>query len=160
MNGSTPPGASFAFDIGEQALSEQLRRADALDTKAGVLVAANGLVLFGLLLSSNSFVVGSPIGVQFSIVVLTIASLLSALAAFSTRRYDLAPRPESVIRLMARDEAWLRWRFLGNVESAVAQNRRKLVRKSMLLTLSLASLFLTVTTMGLYFVVRTLTGEL
>ncbi len=39
-----PQSAAFAFDIAREALAEQLARTDSIDSKAGILLAADGLL--------------------------------------------------------------------------------------------------------------------
>ena len=55
----TPQGASFAFDNAAKALDEQLGRIESLDAKAGILLAADG-VLAGLLFATGSVLVQAP----------------------------------------------------------------------------------------------------
>lgn len=80
------------------------------------------------------------------------SSLVFALLAFWTRRYDVAPRPEALSQLMAAREEWLKWRFIPNVLNAIAVNRRKLALKSAFLTWALVSLIATVLLLGGYFI--------
>ena len=80
------------------------------------------------------------------------SSLVFALLAFWTRRYDVAPRPEALSQLMATREEWLKWRFIPNVLNAIAVNRRKLALKSAFLTWALVSLIATVLLLGGYFI--------
>jgi len=68
-----------------RALDEQLRRIEALDAKAGILVAADG-VLGGLLFGAGSVIRNAPRGVAISASVALIASLVLALLAFANRR--------------------------------------------------------------------------
>lgn len=48
MARDVPLGAPFAFEMALRSLDEQLERINALDTKAGVLIAADGVIV-GLL---------------------------------------------------------------------------------------------------------------
>ena len=82
-----------------------------------------------MLFGAGSVIRNAPRGVAISASVALIASLVLALLAFANRRYEEAPKPEAVIRLMAADEAWLRWRFLGNLTKALDTNRTKLSGK-------------------------------
>jgi preprotein translocase subunit SecG len=154
-----PEGASFAYAVAVAALDEQLRRIEALDTKAGILMAVDG-VIAGLLFGRTSLLVTAPRLIGVLAVVFVVASLLLALIAFANRRYDLAPQPDSAIRLMAAPEDWLRWRFLGNLQGAISENGRKLTRKSRLLTSALVSLIATVSLLGAYFTYAILAGRL
>ena len=56
-----PQGASFAFDNAARSLDEQLGRIESLDAKAGVLLAADG-VLAGLLFATDSVLFQAPVG--------------------------------------------------------------------------------------------------
>src|SRR5918996_4632552 len=94
----TPPGASFAFEMGIRTLDDQLRRVDSFDTKAGILIAADG-VLAGLLFSARPSLVGSPRVLAISVAFLVTMSLLLALIAFANRRYRTAPQPTAVVRM-------------------------------------------------------------
>ncbi len=49
-------------------------------------------------------------------------------------------------------EAWLKWRFLGNLILALTINRGKLGRKTRLLTLAIALLFTVVLLLGTYLI--------
>lgn len=40
---SIPPGASFAYEVAQKALDDQLHRIEAQDGKAGILIAAAGV---------------------------------------------------------------------------------------------------------------------
>lgn len=57
-------------------------------------------------------------------------TLLGALLAALNQRYVRAPEALSIAQFAARDEAWLKWRFLGNMLAAIERNRRKLERKA------------------------------
>jgi hypothetical protein len=151
MASPVPDGAAFAFDVARRTLDEQLRRIEALDGKAGLLVAAGG-VLAGLLFSRGSLLVGAPrLMVGVAAIALT-SSLVFALLAFWTRRYDVAPKPEALSQLMAAREEWLQWRFIPNVLNAIAVNRRKLALKSAFLTWALICLIVAVVLLGGYFI--------
>jgi hypothetical protein len=146
-----PAGASFAFERSVKTLEEQLTRIEALDGKAGIPVAAGG-VLAGLLFSRGSLLVGAPrLMVGVAAIALT-SSLVFALLAFWTRRYDVAPKPEALSQLMAAREEWLQWRFIPNVLNAIAVNRRKLALKSAFLTWALICLIVAVVLLGGYFI--------
>jgi len=48
------------------------------------------------------------------------------------------------------DDAWLKWRFLGNVVVALTINRSKLERKARLLSSAIGFLFIVVILLGGY----------
>ncbi|MGH2746442.1 MAG: hypothetical protein ACRDKB_00760 [Actinomycetota bacterium] len=145
-----PQGAPFAFDNAAKALDEQLGRIEALDAKAGVLLAADG-VLAGLLFATDSVLIQVPRVLGVAVAISLLFSILLALLAFSTRKYETAPTPEAVIGLMAQGgDAWLKWRFLGNLVLALTINRSKLERKARLLSSAIAFLFIVVLLLGGY----------
>ena len=154
-----PRGATFAYDVAASALDEQLRRIEGLDSKAGILIAADG-VLTGLLITESSLILDAPRQLSAVVVGLVVVSLLLAMIAFANRRYRIAPHPTGVVRLMAAPEEWLRWRFLGNLEEARIENDEKLRWKTRFLTAALASLFGAVALFGGYFLVAGATGWL
>jgi hypothetical protein len=144
-----PEGSGFAYEVGIRSLDEQLRRIEALDSKAGILIAADGL-LVGLLLSGDSMLAAVPNLVAGSGLGGVLASLLLALIAFANREYQVAPALPAVIGMMAAPEDWLRWRFVGNLREAVGRNRQRLLWKSRFLTAALVLLFAAVTLLGGY----------
>ena len=50
------------------------------------------------------------------------------------------------------DEAWLKWRFLGNMVVALTINRRKLERKARFLSSAIGFLFIVVLLLGGYLI--------
>ena len=87
---AVPEGAGFAYDVGIRAIDEQLRRIEALDSKAGILIAADG-VLVGLLLGGRSLLGRIPALASGLGLALVLASLLLALLSFAGRQYSSAP---------------------------------------------------------------------
>lgn len=154
-----PQGGSFAYGNAVRSLDEQLRLLDALDSKAGILIAANGL-LAGLIFGRGSFLTRAPSWLSLTTGVLVLASLLFALFAFLSRLYETAPAPEAVARFAQRPEDWLQWRFITNVLDAIEVNRKKLALKGRLLSLGQASLIAAIAPLGGYFVWARLTGRL
>lgn len=142
-----------------RSIDEQLRRIESLDTKAGVLIAADG-VLAGLLFSRGSLLLAAPAWLNTVAAAALLASLVLALAAFANRRYDTAPTAHAVIRLMSAPEGWLRWRFLGNILDAIRLNGRKLTWKARFLTAALFFLIASVTLLGGYFMYALIAGHL
>jgi len=135
-----PAGSDFAYEVGIRALEAQSRRVDSLDTKCGVILAVDG-VLAGLLFGSyqDLDLVSKPIAV--SVTTLLLLSFLAALRAFSTREYAAAPKFQAVSAWIVRDEEWLKWRFLGNIQEAELENSKKLERKVRWLWWSVTLLF-------------------
>jgi len=125
--------------MGLRALDEQERRTNSLDSKAGVVLAASG-VLAGFIFRSDSFIRREPTWIRIAIVAAITMTIVTALAAFTTRRYRHTPSLRLSITMMARDDGWVRWRFLGTMLESWSENDRKLARKGQLLSLSLGSL--------------------
>jgi len=149
MAHSVPAGATFAYATAIRTLDEQLSRIEALDTKAGVLIAADGLIL-ALIAGGDGRLARVPAMLLVGIVASVTASLIAALLSFTTRRYETAPNPDAAIHLMAADPTWLEWRFLGNMQGAIQENRRKLRTKTRLLSAALTALLLGSTLLGGY----------
>lgn len=147
----TPSGATFAYEIAEKSLNDQLRRIDAQDSKAGMVIAAGG-VFAGFLFSGASFLASAPRPLLAITGMLISGGVISALLAFLNQDYVTAPNAVAVARFAGRDEAWLKWRFLGNLHRVLAWNQRKLNRKTRLLTVGQASLITAVLLVGGYFV--------
>lgn len=154
-----PRGASFAYSVAQRGLDEQLGRIEALDAKAGIVIATNG-VLAGLLFGRSSLLLAMPEFLAGLISLLVGTSLLLALIAFATRKYLIAPQAEAVRELMGWGEDWLRWRFLGNLEEALRENNRRLARKTRWLSLALFSLMLAVIGLIGYFAPHLFSGTL
>lgn len=144
-----PAGASFTFDTGVRRLAEQSKRLDALDNKAAVVIAIDGVLAGFLMGDFNERLAAAPIVGIVTTAALAI-SLVTALSAFWTRRYESAPAVEALARMMNRDSEWLQWRFLGNVLGAIATNRQKLDQKARLLTTSLVALLVHAGLLGGY----------
>jgi hypothetical protein len=157
MARNVPAGAGFAYQVAVRTLDEQLRRIEALDTKAGVVIAAGGLVI-GLLAGERSSLVEAPTWVRVTVLGTVTFSLVLALLAFSARRYDTAPNPDAAVRLMTAEPEWLEWRFLGNLSDSIAANRSKLSTKSRLLSSALSTLIAGAAVLGGYLVVHTITA--
>lgn len=149
MASSVPAGASFAYAVALRTLDEQLRRIEALDTKAGVLIAADGLVLV-LIAGADPPLRGAPAFILVAILVAVTSSLITALLSFITRRYETAPNADAAIHLMAAAPEWLEWRFLGNMQDAIRTNRRKLRTKTRFLSAALAALIAGAALLGGY----------
>ena len=145
-----PRSASFAFDVARHALSEQLARIDSLDSKAGVLLAADG-ILVGLIFGRDTSAGSAPRWVIVAAGVGALLSLSCALRAFANRNYKIAPTPRQVARLAGASEDWVRWRLIGNMLDAVETNRDRLQRKTRWLAAGQLLLLVTLAPMGAYF---------
>jgi hypothetical protein len=142
-----PPGSGFAYELGERILASQSAQFDAIDTKAAVVMAVDG-VLAGFLLQSP-FQGGPTAGVIIASSSLFI-SLIAALLAFWTARYSTGPEFSAVTDRIQGTEAWIKWRFLSNLAEAIQANNEKLERKNRLLMAALSALFVLVLYVGGY----------
>lgn len=154
MDGVAPPGARFAYETAAHSLAEQLQRIDALDSKAGVLLAADGIIV-GLVLVPTPAVPGAAV-VLGGIAVLL--SLFAALGTLANRRYVIAPEPSLVARLAGAPDDWIMWRLMGTVLQALDTNRVKIRKKARLLTFAQAALLAGLVIYGGYFVYAHLSG--
>lgn len=146
-----PEGSSFAYEVGIRALDGQSKRIDAIDTKAAVILAVSG-VFAGLLFGPGRDT-ALPLVLTTLIVAFLLLSGILALLSFWTRKYRTAPEFTAVVGLMVRDEEWLQWRFLGNIEEAERVNGRKLKWKVRLLTAAMVALLFNIILVGGYLVV-------
>ncbi len=152
---NVPPGAELAYEVAREALTDQLRRIEAQDSKAGILIAAAG-VFGGFIFSSDSLL--RPVSTWMSVMAgaMVIAALVCALAASMNQRYVTAPDEVELARFAARGGSWLKWRFIGNVLAAVDWNRKKLDRKTRLLAVAQTLFMFAVLIVGGYFVQTTI----
>jgi len=146
-----PAGAEFAFEVAIRSLDEQLERIGALDTKAAVLLTADG-VIAGLLLGRDSAIHEAPDWLAIAAIAWLMASFILALLSFASRRYQLAPPAVAVARRAQAPGDWLKWRFLANVHRAIDVNNSKLGRKSTLLTAGMGCLLVSLLTLGGYLI--------
>jgi len=110
-------------------MEAQSRLIDALDTKAAVLLAVDG-VLAGLLFDHGADAAPAPRLLLTVMFLSLFSSFVLALASFWVRQYATAPVLGSVVRFMERDREWLKWRSLGNLQQAYQANERKPQRKA------------------------------
>ena len=81
-----------------------------------------------------------------------LASFGLALVGLATRRYRSAPSFAALARMMDRDEVWLQWRFMGNLQESIVANNRKLNQKAVLLNVAIWTLALPLVVLGSYLV--------
>jgi hypothetical protein len=147
-----PEGAAHAYEVGVRSLEAQSRRVDSIDTKAAVILAVDG-VLAGLLFDKGGYLGRAPKLLTSVVITLFLLSFLTALRALWTRKYATAPEFAAVMSFMVRDEQWLKWRFLSNIEKAEAENSEKLRHKVAWLKWSTWLLFVDVSLVGAYLLV-------
>ncbi len=137
-----PPAASFLYEEAARELKEQFDWIDTLDTKAGILLAAGG-VIAGLVLTRDSMLLWAPPLITVAIVAALGVSLSFALLAFGTRHYQLAPDVQDLWPAMASaTEAELKWESFPDILEAIDINQPKLNQKATFLFWSGASLLI------------------
>jgi hypothetical protein len=160
MTTSSPPpqGTDFLFETALRSLDDQMRWIDALDTKAGVLMAADAVVA-GLVLTRNSLLLEASPWVGVAVAVLLLISLLLALFSFSTRRFELAPNVSALLPApnSGSTAGTMRWTALTDVLGALEVNEPKLGQKADLLFYSAVGLMLAVALFGGLFIFRLVT---
>lgn len=114
-----------------------MRQADALDTKAGALVGLHALAA-GLVASVAGHLSRASRWVAFGAILGLLMSGLLAFSAFRTESYARGPAPEAMWRFGAWHPAEIQYRFLSTRFRSLEQNRARLARKVLLITLSLA----------------------
>ena len=124
-------------------------RVDGLDSKAGVIVAADG-VLAGFLLSGNSQLADAPDWLATVLVISVFLSITTALLAFATRRFKNAPSFDATMRLMTGGADWLKWRFLRNIQDSIHENHKNIEQKARFIALAIGFLLAAVALLGSY----------
>jgi hypothetical protein len=136
---NVPEGIDLVWGEAERRLEAQLRQADALDTKAGVLVGIHALAA-GLLASVASRIVGEARRAAAVTILGLLISGWFSLRAFRAQAYDRGPRPEAMWRFAAWPVDEIQLRFLSARFNAISENREKLRAKARSLTASLVIL--------------------
>jgi hypothetical protein len=151
---AAPPGGDFIFDAAVRAFSDQMRWIDALDTKAGVVMAADA-VLAGLVLTRGSMLLDAPVWVGVSVALLLFVSFVLGLLSFSTRRFGIAPDVSALASEAATAApSSLRSTALSDILDALEMNEPKIAAKANLLYLAGLSLMLAIGTFGGLFMVE------
>lgn len=154
---TTPRAAGFAFDTAIRSIDDQLRRIESLDSKAGILLGAGG-ILTGLLFTKGSILDDAPTFVGVPIAVALTISISLALGAFWNRKYRSGVSPQAVTRLAGADPQWVKWRLQGNLLESWRWNDARLTLKARLITWSLISLLGAAVTTGSYFCILLIGG--
>jgi hypothetical protein len=136
---NVPEGMGLVWDEAEKRLDAQLSQADALDTKAGVLVGIHALAA-GLLASVAGRITGEARWVAATTILTLLVSGWFSLRAFRAQAYDRGPRPEVMWRFATWSVDEIRLRFLSARFNAISENRQKLRAKARSLTVSLVIL--------------------
>jgi len=144
-------GTSFLYDSALKGLEEQWVWIDALDTKAGILLGAGGVVA-GLFFARRSILWFAPTWLGVAVAVVLLVSLALALLSFATRRYERAPDLEALVGSDERTEAALKAEELPHLLLALSINEPKIALKASLLFYSGLTLLVSVALFGAYFV--------
>lgn len=150
-----PLAVDLVWDEAEKRLEAQLRQADALDTKAGVLIGVHALAA-GLLASLVGGLDGVGRWIGTGVVVVLLVSLWLSLLAFRAQDYDRSPSPEVMWRFAEWDPPAVRYRLVSTRFAALAENRDKLRRKARLVSASLGILGVIASTVGIASIVSLL----
>ena len=154
-----PPGTDFVFDAAVRAFDDQMRWIDALDTKAGVLMAADA-VLAGLVLTRGSTLLEAPPWVGVLVAALLFMSFVLALLSFATRRFGIAPDiPALADEAISSAPPSLRWTALAEILDALEMNEPKIGQKANLLFLGGVGLMLAMASFGGYFISQLVTAK-
>jgi hypothetical protein len=136
---AAPQSVGLVWEQAERRLEAQIRQADGLDTKAGVLVGLHAVA--ATLVASAAPRVQDLVAVVATIVlILLLVSGGLALLAFRAQDYDRSPRPEELWRFAEWTEDEIRYRFLSTRFRALEENRVKLRLKAQFLAASLSVL--------------------
>lgn len=148
--GLPPKAAEFAFNNAVRVLDGQNLRVDSMDTKAGILLAADG-VLAGFLVGADSVLLRAPKCFATVAVILLVLASIFALGAFYPRKYHAAPVAQAVADDSDNhdDDLALKWSWVGNVLEAVAFNNKALEHKGVLLRFAGAGLAMTLLVLGI-----------
>ncbi len=148
----TPRGIAYAHQAASKSYDDQMRWIDALDTKAGILMAADGAIV-SLVVTGDSVLLIAPKLIQIAAPGLLFISLVFALLAFSTRRYEIAPDLEPLVRQMQHlDDDGLRWIALEGLVNAVEVNESKMNAKAEHLFFSAVALLMAILVLAGFFI--------
>ena len=126
--GLTPKGIAYAHEAASKSYDDQMQWIDALDTKAGILMAADSVIV-SLVMTPDSVLTRAPIPVAVVITFALFWSLVLALLAFSTRRYEIAPDIDRLLQQMQHlDDNSLKWIALEGLANALEVNESKVTR--------------------------------
>jgi hypothetical protein len=142
-----PPGVDLVWAEAEKRLEAQTRQADALDTKAGVLIGVHALAA-GLIGTLAGRLQGVGRWVGTAVVAVLLVSLWLSLLAFRAQDYSRSPSPEVMWRFAEWDPRSVRYRLVSTRFEAIAENRQKLRRKARLVSASLGILGVIASTVG------------
>ena len=134
-----PKAVDFIWSQAERRLEAQLRQADALDTKAGVLLGVHALAA-GLVGSISADLAGTAKWVGISAIVGLLISGLFAFRAFRAQDYDRSPSPEALWPFSVWTDQEVRLRFVSTRIRAIRDNNAALLSKARNVSRSLITL--------------------
>lgn len=150
--GLTPRGITYTHDAASKAYDDQMQWIDALDTKAGMLMAADGVIV-SLVMTTESVLTRAPTIVGVTTAACLFLSLVLALLAFSTRRYEVAPDVDRLVQQMQHlDDSALRWIALEGLVNALEVNESKVDKKAGYLFLSAIGLLGAILVFAAFFI--------
>ena len=106
-----PGGVGLVWDQAEKRLDAQIRQAEALDTKAGILVGLHALAA-GLIVTVAPRFEGRARWIVVAVIVGLILSGMLAFKSFRTERYDRSPAPEELWTFAHWNEQQIKYRML------------------------------------------------
>jgi hypothetical protein len=148
MPSTIPPGTEFVWEQAERRVDAQLRQADALDAKAGILVGVHALAA-GLIASVSGGLGEVARWIASVALLFLMTSGWLALGAFRAQEYRRSPSPETLWRFASWDEDEMRLRMLSTRFEAIGWNSRKLQWKARRITWSINLLTVIAFTLGI-----------
>lgn len=128
--GLVPEGIAYAHEAASKSYDDQMSWIDALDTKAGILMAADGVII-SFVATRDSTLMEAPPVIGVATALFLFCSLVFALLGFSMRRYEVAPDLDPLLAQMQhQDDEGLKWIALEGLSNAVAVNESKVDGKA------------------------------
>ena len=143
----------MVWEQAELRIGAQLRQADALDSKAGILVGVHALAA-GLVASVSGGLGDAARWVAIAVLILLLASGWLAVGAFRAQEYGRNPLPETFWQFAGWGEREMRLRLLSTRFEAIEWNRRKLQWKARRITWSINLLAMVALTVGIATIVE------
>ena len=136
---AVPAGTRLVWEQAEKRLDAQMRQADALDTKAGALVALHALTA-GLVATTAERFQGAS---RWILVVVITGLLVSgglAIVGFLIQRYDRRPAPQTMWTFGEWQEEQILLRLISTRFDALNTNQALLTKKAKFILRSLTLL--------------------
>lgn len=131
------PRLDFVFEIIKERCETQLRWVDATDTKAGLMIGAIGVVAAATLGAGAETLARYELWQLIVLVTLLVASLMTAIGAYWTRRWRVDPEPRPFYRkYSARSLEDTKRQLVSNYVASFEANRPVCAKKLMALQCS------------------------